>query len=127
ERRDLARLALAEHAHLLGLGVRERLDLRRLLLRSREVRLALVRLNGDRDVGLGERGLLLRARLRLAQLALLDRRGLLARVGLDLLLGDLPRAQLLQDRLDPRGLVARLRPRRRRADQPLLELEVVAR
>ena len=44
--------------------------------------------------------LLARATLGLAQLALLHRGLLLPRVGLDLLLGDLPRAQLRQDLLD---------------------------
>ena len=65
----------------------------------------------------------LRARLGLAQLALLDRGVLLPLVGLHLLLGDLPRAQLRQDLLD----LAAARAGRRRADQHLLQLEVVVR
>ena len=61
------------------------------------------------ELGLGDERLLLGARLGLAQLALLDRGLLLARVGLDLLLGDLARAQLGQDLLDL------ARPARRRS------------
>src|SRR5262249_4394245 len=121
QRLDLLRLALAEHADLLGLGLRERLDLRRLLLGAGEVGLALVGLDRDRELRLREHGLLLGARLRLAQLALLDGGLLLAVVGLDLLESDLTRAELCQDLLDlPAALAGR-----RRADQHFLELEVV--
>ena len=101
ERLDARGFAFAEDAHLLGLGVRERLDLRRLLERSAGTRpcpgcawTVIESSDSVRSV------CCLRARLGLAQLALLDRGLLLARVGLDLLLGDLPRAQLGQDLLD---------------------------
>ena len=82
-----------------------------------------LRLDVDRQLGLGDERLLLGARLRLAQLPLLHRGLLLPRVGLDLLLRDLARAQLRQDRLD----LAASRAGRRRADQHLLQLEVVVR
>ena len=97
---DLARLALAHDAHLLGLGRGERLDLGRLLLGAGEVGLALVRLHGDRQLGLGDRRLLARALSASRSSRSFDRRLLLAVVGLDLLLGDLARAQLRQDLLD---------------------------
>ena len=125
ERADLLGFALAEHARLLGLGLGQRLNLRGLLLSARVVGLALVRLDRDRDLGLGEQRLLLGARLGLAQLALLRGGPLLARVGLDLLLGDLARAEL--DRGSARSALRRPRAGRRRADQHLEQLEVVVR
>ena len=67
--------------------------------------------------------LLLGAGLGLAQFAFLDGRLLLAPVGLDLLDGDLARAQLDQDGLDLR--VARRRGGR--ADQHFFQLQVVVR
>jgi hypothetical protein len=66
QRLHLLGLALAEDADLLGLGLRERLDLRRLLLGAGVIRLALVRLDRDGQLRLGEDGLLLSPRLGLA-------------------------------------------------------------
>ena len=64
------------------------------------VGLTLVALDSNADFRFGQRLLLAGTRLSLAQLALFDRRFLLAIVGLDLLLGNLPRSQLRQDLLD---------------------------
>jgi hypothetical protein len=101
--------------------LRQRADLRRLLHRALVLRLALVALHRDRELRLRDRLLLARARLRLAELALLDGGLLLPPVRLDLLFGDLAVAKLLQDHLDV--LVAA--GRRRRADEDLLQLQVV--
>src|SRR5438552_18446995 len=87
-------------ADLLGLGLREGLDLGRLLLGAGVVRLALVGLDRDGQLRLRERGLLLGPRLGLAQLALLDRRLILPVVRFTLLLGDLARATLGTHLLD---------------------------
>src|SRR5207249_8606206 len=113
--------ALTEDSDLLGLGLRESLNLRRLLLGAGVVRLALVGLDRDVQLRLRERGLLLGPCLGLAQLALLDRGFLLPVVGFHLLLGDLARAELRQDLLDLAAALAR----RGRADQHLLELAIV--
>ena len=101
DRLDLLGLALAEDADLLGLGLGQRLDLRRLLQRPLVLGLALVALDGDRELGLGdEASAAWRApRPRAARVSFTAAFSW-RRVGLDLLLGDLPRAQLRQDRLD---------------------------
>src|SRR5437867_140047 len=99
--------ALTEDSDLLGLGLRESLNLRRLLLGAGVVRLALVGLDRDVQLRLRERGLLLGPCLSLAQLALLDRGFLLPVVGFHLLLGDLARAELRQDLLDLAAALAR--------------------
>src|SRR4029079_8098764 len=96
------RSAGPERRDFLGFGRRERLDLRRLLLGTGQVGLALVGLDRDRQLALRDRRLLAGARLGLAELALLDRCRLLPAVGLDLLERDLARSELGQDVLEAR-------------------------
>jgi hypothetical protein len=93
-----------------------------LLLGAGQIGLTGVLLHLDRQLALGDRRLLLGARLGLAQLALLLGGELLPLVGADLLVGDLPLAQLGQDLLD---LVVALGAGPRRADQHLLQFEVI--
>src|SRR5262249_39826115 len=121
ERADTRGFGLREEMHLGRLGLRHRLLLRRLLDAPLVRRAALVGLDGDRELALGE-GLLRRgAGHGLAELALLGRGLLLTGEGLHLLLRDLTSAELLED--DGDVLVARARGRG--ADEDLLELEVV--
>ncbi len=94
----------------------------RLLLGAGEARLARVLLHQDRQLRLGDGGLLLGLGLGFAQLSFLLRRQLLALVGADLFVGDLALAQLGQDALD---LVVAAGARPRRADQHLLQFEIV--
>src|SRR6185503_18469155 len=89
-----------DDADPLRLGRGQGLDLRRLLLSAGVISFALVGLDCDRKLGLRDGSLLLRPSFGLAELALLDGRLLLATVGLDLLFGDLPGAELVQDLLD---------------------------
>ena len=87
---DPVGFARTEQPGLLGLGGRQGRDLRSLLLGTRQVGAALIGLDRDRQLRLGDRLLLTRAGLGLPQLALLDGGRLLTAVGLDLLEGDLP-------------------------------------
>ena len=120
-RADALGLALPFQAHPLGVGLGVDLDRLGLLPRLRELRLALVLPHLDGEGGGGDRRLLAGHRLLLAQGALLHGGVLLELVGLHLLDGDLPVAQLLEDLLDA-GL---LRLGARRADQHLLQVEAV--
>ena len=85
--------------------------------------LAQVRLHRDPELRLGEVLLLFGAGLSLAKLALLDGCLLLASVRLDLFLGHLARSELRQDLFDVRVARRRLR----RADEHLLQFQIVPR
>jgi hypothetical protein len=122
-RLDLLRLPLAKKADLLRFRRRKRLDTGGFLSRPLVLGLSLVRLDVDRQFRFGDERLLLRTRLRLAELLLFHRGLLLPGVGFHLLFGDLPRSELRQDRLD----LASDGSRRRGADENLLQLEVVLR
>src|SRR5207253_1407536 len=104
-----------------GLGIGHRAHLRGLLDASFVRSTALVRLDLNRQLALRQMLLTVGARDGLAELTLLAGRSLLAGIRLDLLLRDLPRAKLLEDRRD---VLVTVRSRRG-ADEHLFELEVV--